>query len=166
MDRQGECHSTHPAFSFATLQLYMKSKPTRTVPPDSYLPAADFLLLDVAKEEEVQGGIIIPEQARKFLHEGEILKVGPQVSPHFQKGMFVVFSPASEFRLEIEKDVFVTAVAEPNIILYRDPLQPLFPIPAAVKGNADLLIDRRESKPIRGLEDLPPRNQNPHCGPC
>lgn len=126
----------------------MKSKPTRTVPPDSYLPAADFLLLDVAKEEEItEGGILIPEQARKFLHEGEILKVGPQVSPHFQKGMFVVFSPASEFRLEIEKDVFVTAVAEPNIILYRDPLQPLFPIPAA-------------DGPIKKLEDLSPAQQS------
>lgn len=103
------------------------SKPTRTVPTNDYCPAADFLLIKPELAPDVsEGGIIIPEQAQRMLNEGEILKIGPNVSSIYKAGMFVVFSPASEYKLELEKGVFVLAVAEPNIMLYRQPLKELF----------------------------------------
>lgn len=106
----------------------MKSKPQRTVPADDYCPADNFLLIKPEHEEEqTESGIIIPEQARRMLNEGEILKVGPNVSDIYKPGMFVTFSPASEYKLELEKGVIILAVAEPNIMLYRQPLKSLFP---------------------------------------
>lgn len=94
-----------------------------------YNPAGQYLMLKPEHtEEESDGGIIIPEQARRLLNEGEILKVGPLVTnPLYRIGMFVVFEPASEHELEIEKGVRVLVVHENNITMWRNPPKTLFP---------------------------------------
>jgi len=106
----------------------MSSKPNPTVNPDDYLPFDDFIMLEPEQvPEKTDGGIIIPEQARAFLSEGKVLKVGGSVNSQIKPGMFVTFDAASEYRLDLgNKIVFV--VRESNLILYRkDHTKTLFP---------------------------------------
>lgn len=106
-------------------------------PPSStdYHPAADYVLIKPEKQpDHSEGGIFIPDQSRKTLNEGEIIECGPQVSDIFRKGMFVVFSPASEYRLELAPGEIVFAVSEPNIMLWREPKSSLFPTPSNIAG--------------------------------
>lgn len=78
--------------------------------------------------EKTDGGIVIPEQVRKYLNEGKILKKGPNVSEHLQKGMYVVFDSSSEYRLELAKGVVVFVIREIHVILYRNDItSKLFP---------------------------------------
>lgn len=80
------------------------------------------------EDEKTEGGIFIPEQARQYLNEGKIMKKGPHVSEHLNKGMYVVFDSSSEYRLELTKGVIVFVVREPNVILYRNDItSKLFP---------------------------------------
>lgn len=102
--------------------------PKRTVSPDDYYPATGHLLIRPEKDAaESEGGIIIPDQARKTLNEGEILKAGEDTAP-FKPGMYVVFDPNTEHALEIEKGVEVLVVHVNNVIMWRHPQTPLFPI--------------------------------------
>lgn len=95
---------------------------------EDYNPARNFIIIRPEIEpEKTEGGIIIPEQARNFLNEGEILKTGPEVSSDLQPGMFITFTTQSEFRLKMNDGSLVFAVAEDNVILTRQPRKKLFP---------------------------------------
>lgn len=99
----------------------MPTKPNPIVDPDDYQPLKDFLLLEPEQEAEVsEGGIIIPDQARHFLNEGKILKVGPDCSEALQPGMFVTFEGSSEYKLKLAKDLTIFCVRESNLILIRE----------------------------------------------
>lgn len=106
-----------------------KRKPNPIVNPMDYECHEDYIMLEPEQEAEItDGGIVIPEQARKYLNEGKILKKGPHVGEHLQKGMFVVFDSSSEYRLELAKGVVVFVVKESNVILYRNDItSKLFP---------------------------------------
>lgn len=115
--------------------------PKRTVSADDYYPATGHLLIRPEKDAaESEGGIIIPDQARKTLNEGEIIKAGEDTAP-FKPGMYVVFDPNTEHALEIEKGVEVLVVHVNNVIMWRHPQTPLFPIPPAV-GAGKFLCER------------------------
>lgn len=108
-------------------------KPKRTISASEYMPAADFMILEPELEAEVsEGGILIPAQARRMLNEGRVIKIGPLVSPEFaamfnqQGDLYVAFSPATEYRFELEKGVVVIAVREQDITLWRREKKPLF----------------------------------------
>lgn len=103
------------------------AKPTRTVPANDYCPAAGYLLIQPEVDAAISdGGIHIPDQARKTLNEGQVLKVGADCGG-YAVGMFVVFEPASEHELEIEKGVRVLVVHINNVLMYRHHPQSLFP---------------------------------------
>lgn len=106
----------------------MPSKPNPIVKAADYNPFGDYIMLKPEQQaEKSDGGIIIPEQARRFLNEGQILKLGPQVTSDLKEGMFVTFDSSSEYQLDLgEMVVFV--VKESNVILYRnDVAARLFP---------------------------------------
>lgn len=112
--------------------------PKRTVSVDDYFPALGYILLKPERDEAVsEGGIHIPDQARRKLNEGEVLKVGsPSTDYPYKVGMFIVFEPASDHELEIEKGHSLLVVHENNVIMYRNPQTPLFPIPPAMSYHA------------------------------
>lgn len=102
--------------------------PTKPLTAKDYVPENDFiLLLPEIEPEKSDGGIIIPEQARKTLDEGEIIATGPRVSEHLKLGMFIVFNKSSEYRLKLDDGTLVFAVSEINVILHRHPTKALFP---------------------------------------
>lgn len=103
-------------------------KPNPVVKAADYCPFGDYIMLKPEQQaEKSEGGIIIPEQARKYLNEGQILKVGPDVGTTLKEGMFVTFDSSSEYTLDLgEMVVFV--VKESNVILFRhDITARLFP---------------------------------------
>lgn len=105
-------------------------KPNPLVKPSAYECMDDFIMLEPEMEAEIsEGGIHIPEQARKLLNEGKIVKVGPNTSSHLLKGMYVVFDSSSEYRLDLGGGTVVFVVKESNVILYRqgDVVSKLFP---------------------------------------
>ncbi len=96
----------------------MKPNP---IAADDYQPYADYLMLKPEQEaEKSEGGIIIPEQARKYLNEGKVLKVGPQVDTLISPGLFVTFEAASEYRLDLGNGNVVFVIKENSIILFRE----------------------------------------------
>jgi len=112
----------------ATQPAPRKRKPNPVVKATDYHPFGDYIMLKPEQEEEqTAGGIIIPEQARKFLNEGQILKLGPDVGSDLKEGMFVTFDSTSEYRLDLgEMVVFV--IKESNVILFRNDIAAkLFP---------------------------------------
>lgn len=106
----------------------MPRKPNPVIKAADYKPFSDYIMLKPEQQaEKTEGGIIIPEQARRFLNEGQILKCGPDVTSELKPGMFVTFDSSSEYQLDLgEMVVFV--VKESNVILYReDVAAKLFP---------------------------------------
>lgn len=69
--------------------------------------------------EKSEGGIIIPDQARRSLNEGRIIKKGPLVSDKLEVGMFIVFTQSSEYQLEMNDKTIVYAVNETNVLMFR-----------------------------------------------
>ena len=93
-----------------------------------YSPVRDFILLRPEIEPETsEGGIIIPDQARRTLNEGEIIKIGPECSADLKVGHHVVFAAASEYKLLMPDGALLVVVSESNLILTRPPVKKLFP---------------------------------------
>lgn len=86
---------------------------------EKFVPLKDFMLLrPIASADKSEGGIIIPDQARKTSNEGVILALGPLCSAEFRVGQHVVFHTHSEFQVKIdEQKVYV--VQEVNVILCK-----------------------------------------------
>ena len=88
----------------------------------NWIPDKDYMILQPELiAEKSEGGIIIPEQARRVLNEGVILKVGPLCSPHLKPGVRVVFTNSSDFSLKMEGDKTVSLVQETNVLMYAMP---------------------------------------------
>lgn len=99
-----------------------------------YSPTRNFIIIRPELEEEkTASGIIIPEQARRSLNEGEVLDCGPLVSTSITIGMFVVFTQSSEFRLQMDDGQLVFVVAEDNLLLTRPAEKKLFPAKESTK---------------------------------
>lgn len=116
-----------------------------------YAPTRNFIVIRPELEEEKSaGGIVIPEQARRSLNEGEVLKCGPQVSTDISIGMFVVFTQSSEFRLQMDDGQLVFVVAEDNLILTRPAEKKLFPV--------ESILSEKSRNAQRGIlpKSLPP----------
>ena len=93
-----------------------------------YSPVRDFILLRPEIEPDItEGGIVIPDQSRRTLNEGEIIKIGPECSAELKVGHHVVFSAASEYKLMMPDGTLVLVVSESNLILTRPPVKKLFP---------------------------------------
>lgn len=93
------------------------------IPPTiaDYSPAKDYLILKPELEvDHTESGIFIPEQARRVINEGEIIKCGPLVPDHLKTGMMVVFTQSSEYKLKLDDGSTVLVVSAENIILFRD----------------------------------------------
>lgn len=92
----------------------------------NYTPLRNLVLLKAARtEEKSEGGIYIPEQARDTLNEGCIVAIGPDVSydpdnddTKIHIGDTVVFAKHSEWRVEIDGEVYI-AVAYENLLLKK-----------------------------------------------
>lgn len=103
---------------------YMPAKKPLTV--GDYNPAKNYFLVKPEMEsEKSEGGIIIPEQARHMLNEGEVLKCGPECGSDIVPGMFITWAGNSEYKLDIE-GATVIAVQESNVILTRQQQKELF----------------------------------------
>lgn len=86
-------------------------------PPPPHLPVNDYLMLKTRQVDQVsKGGIYIPEQARDNPHEGEVMKLGPDVVGKYVIGDIVVYTQHSEYKLRID-EAPITLVREANIIL-------------------------------------------------
>ncbi len=92
-----------------------------------YEPLRDLLLLKATRtEEKSEGGMFIPDQARETLNEGCIVAIGPEAKgalianepPPLTVGDTVVFAKHSEWRIEIDGEVYI-AVQYQNILLRK-----------------------------------------------
>lgn len=86
----------------------------------NYQPLRNLVLLKATRtEEKSDGGIYIPEQARDTLNEGCIVAIGPDVSdPCLCINDTVVFAKHSEWRVEIDGEVYI-AVTYENLLLKK-----------------------------------------------
>lgn len=87
-----------------------------------YTPLRDLILLKAKRtEEKSDGGIIIPEQARDTLNEGEVVSIGPDATTQgcsVAIGDTVVFTKHSEYRIQIDDEIYI-AVTWFNILLQK-----------------------------------------------
>lgn len=89
-----------------------------------YKPALDYMIVQPEKPKEVsEGGIFIPAMAQKTLHEGKIIRLGPDCSKHFQLGQFVVYTPHSESLFNMDGEV-LAVLKETAVLVYRDTEEP------------------------------------------
>lgn len=106
----------------------------------NWIPDKDYMILQPELiAEKSEGGIIIPEQARRVLNEGVILKVGPLCSPHLKPGVRVVFTNSSDFSLKMEGDKTVSLVQETNVLMYAKSL-PSLPPPITLRNNVYICV--------------------------
>jgi chaperonin GroES len=84
-----------------------------------YLPLGDQIVaVSIAQDEVSEGGIFIPEMARKTFNEAVVHSCGPEVPDHIKEGCTVVFEPHSEARVKIDGEHYV-CVAFKNVLLYK-----------------------------------------------
>lgn len=91
-------------------------------------PTRDYMIVEPDRvPEKTAGGIVIPDQSRRSLNEGTIIKLGPECNEHAHKvGDRIVFSESSEFKIKQDDDSIIVVVQEVNILLCKPAKPRLF----------------------------------------
>lgn len=114
-----------------------------------YSPFGDYLLLVPAESDAVsKGGIIIPEQSRRNMHEGTIIKLGPEAPSTLKEGMVIFFDQHSEYKIK-DGEQLLYIVSAKNVLLCKPAKSPL---PA---GNDHFAPKEKPLIPLRKKPPLP-----------
>ena len=85
----------------------------------TYEPLRNLIIaLPIQADEISQGGILIPEQARKTLNEATIVLCGPDVDETIRPGETIVFTQHSETRVRIDGETYIM-VEQENVLLKK-----------------------------------------------